>query len=107
MSKSVFYHGVVSDSAGVVIGASDATRAIDAATVTNTTGSAATLTLWQVPSAGSRADANVLVKDLSVLADTTIALAPIINHAISRGATIHAEASAASSLTLIVSGRSQ
>jgi hypothetical protein len=107
MSKRVFFHGAVPDAAGAIITAATQTRAIDAATVINHTGSAATLTVWQVPNAGSRANANLLVNALSIADGTTVTLAPLVNHAIAQNASIHAEASAASALTLIVSGRVQ
>jgi hypothetical protein len=107
MSKSLFAHAAVSNTAGVFVSASTSTRTIDAATVTNTSAGAVTLTLWQVPASGSRADANIMLDALSVDAGATVALAPLVNHAIAANATIHAEASAATSLTLMVSGRSQ
>lgn len=107
MSKRVFFHGGVSDSAGEVIAGAAQTRAIDAATVTNYSGSAATLTIWQVPSAGSRADTNLMIDALSIADGATVTLAPLVNHAIAQNASIHAQASAASSLTLIMSGRVQ
>lgn len=108
MSKRVFYHGGVADSAALIIVGSSSTRTIDAATVVNYSASAATLTLWQVPNAGSRADTNLMLDALSIAAGASVSLNQwLSNHAISQNASIHAEASAATSLTLIVSGREQ
>lgn len=107
MSKRVFFHGAVPAAAAAVVTASAQTRAIDAATVTNHTGAAATLTVWQVPNAGSRANSNLMVSALSIADGATVTLAPLVNHAIAQNATLHALASNADTLTLMISGRSQ
>ena len=107
MSKRLFFHGAVSDTAGVVIAGASQTRAIDAATVTNHSGSAVTLTIWQVPNAGSRENANLMLAALSIADGSTVTLAPLVNQAIAQNASIHAQASAATALSLMVSGRVQ
>lgn len=107
MSKSVFFHGRAPSTAGVVVTASAATRAIDAASVTNTTVSDATLTLWHVPNGEARGDGNVIVQALTVTAGSTLVIAAAVNQAITKNAQIFAEASAANALTLMISGRAQ
>jgi hypothetical protein len=107
MSKAQFCHVAVPNAAGVVISESVATRTIDAATVANVTGAAATLTLWHVPSGGSRSDANKMVHALAVPAGGNVVLDTVLNQAIAANASVHAEASAATALTLLISGRSQ
>lgn len=106
MSKSLFCHSQVATSAAVIVFGSTSTRTIDAASVCNTSASAATISLWLVPSAGSAADGNALIEALSVNAGETVILSTLINHAIPANSTIHAQASAGTSLTLIMSGRS-
>lgn len=108
MSKSLLFHGMVGDSAAIVVAGESVTRTIDAVRVENVTGSAVTVTLWQVPSGGSRSDATIMVKDLSVSANSRVSLAPFLaNQALAQNASVHAQASAASAINLMISGRSQ
>lgn len=107
MSKAIFAHSTVSDTAGLFAPASTSARTIDAMTAVNFTGAAATLTVWMVPSGGARGDDNLMLFALSILAGATVAIGPLVNHAIPANATIHAQAGTASAITLMISGRSQ
>lgn len=107
MTKSILYHGFAADIAGVIVASSQATRAIDAATVVNVTAGAATLDVWIVADGQARSNSNKVLHELSINTGAT-SLAPFLaNHAIPKGSTVHALASAASTLTLLISGRSQ
>lgn len=106
MSKALFYIGQPSDSATALVTASQSTRTIDAATVCNTTAGAVTLTLYVVPADDSAADDVTLYKAFSIDAGASVVLSGLINQCIPSGATLNGLASAATSLTLTISGRS-
>ncbi len=107
MSKALFCHAQVADAAGIIVSSSTATRTVDAASVCNPTASAATLSLWLVPNGGSAADVTKVLHAQSIDAGTSAVLPVLINQCIPPGFTLRAQASAASALTLTVSGRSQ
>ncbi len=80
------------------------TATISQATVTNTTGGAVTITLYLVPSAGSAGDSTTILDAKSIAANTAVILSELIGHNVPAGCTIRALASAATSLTLAISG---
>lgn len=104
MSKSVFFHGAAPTTASDVVSASAATRTIDAAAAINPTAGAVNLSVWLVPSAGTAADANLMLAPLAVGAGATVTIPAMINQAIPAGATVQA---AGLGVTLLISGRSQ
>ena len=104
MSKVNIYQGQVPDSATALVTATK-TQTIDAAVVCNTSASSVTLQVWIVIDGGSTGDDHKIYDALSVDADSETSLALLINHAIPAGAKLFAQASAATSLTLTISGR--
>lgn len=77
---------------------------IDKCTVTNTTAGAVTFNLYLVPSGGSAGVTNQIVDTKSVGVDETYVVSEAIGHWLDVGGFISAGASAATSLTLVVSG---
>lgn len=104
MARASRYHAQVSNSAAAVVTA-DANRpeTVTSAFVVNTTGSAVNLTVWVVPSAGSRSDGNKVYDALSVGANSQVGLPLLVGMTVNGGAAIHMQASAATSLTAQVS----
>lgn len=98
---------------GVQLTASNATyytatnvRALlDKFTVLNTSASAATLSMWFVHAGGSASDATQVIKAKSIAANTTDTLAEVSGHILEAGGFVVAVASAATALSLRVSGR--
>ena len=81
------------------------TRAvIQKATVTNLDTVARTVTVHLVPSGGTAADTNAILKAYPVPANFTLDLPDLGSHVLEPGATIQALGSAASVLSLRVSG---
>jgi exosome complex RNA-binding protein Csl4 len=81
------------------------TALIDKATVCNVTGGAVTVDIHLVASGDTAATDNQLYAQLSVSANSTVALDAIQNQVLEAGDFIAAQASAGSSIVLRVSGR--
>ncbi len=82
-----------------------ATKArIAAFTATNTSAGAVTITVHLVASAGSASDANVVADAIPLAAGETKAITGAIGHVMEAGGTIQALASAATSISIVVSG---
>lgn len=77
---------------------------IDKCTVTNTTAGAVTFNLYLVPSAGSAGVTNQIIDTQSVAAHSVYTCPEVVGHTLASGGFISAGASAATSLTLVVSG---
>ncbi len=80
------------------------TAAIHAASLTNTTAGSQTVTVHIVPSGGSVADSNMVLKARSVAANTSVTVPELINHIIPAGAAIHGFCSAGTAISLAISG---
>lgn len=79
---------------------------IFAATVSNATASADTLSVWLVPSGGTAVDATNIYTDLPVSANTSLSLAFLVNHAVKTGESIHLQAgTSATALTVTITGK--
>lgn len=103
-TKILAYQGQPGAAPAVAFAATtDAT--IDAATVCNPTDVGAVLSAWIVPQGAAAGDATALYHELDVAAGASASLALLVNHAIPRGAEVHLSASAASTLTVTLSGR--
>lgn len=107
MTKVLLYQGQPADTDTTVVAASNDTRTIDAAWVCNPTAGAVTLSVHLVQSGDSVADDVILYHEISVSAGDTVALPALVNQCIPRGATLSMVASAATSLTVTISGRTQ
>lgn len=78
---------------------------IDKMTATNTTGTAATLTVNLVQSGGSAAATNAVISAQSVAAGATYTCPEAVGHILNPGDFISAKASTGAALTFRVSGR--
>lgn len=101
---TLLYQGQPGNTSAAVFTATSETM-IYAASVCNPTGGAVTLDVWLVPSGGSAVDATMVYKANSVAAGSQQSLAYLINQALAAGDAIHMAASAATSLTVTMSGR--
>src|ERR1039457_83003 len=82
-----------------------ATRSIiKKVTVTNTSGTAATVTVYLVPSAGTAGAANINVSAQTIGAGQTVELYTVENHTLETGDFISALAGTGAVLNLMVSG---
>ncbi|MEM6682590.1 MAG: hypothetical protein AAF607_10135 [Pseudomonadota bacterium] len=88
-------------------GAASSRSVIYNATVTNTSASDATFDLHLVPVSGSASDANLIIKDKLVPAGQTYHATELSGKIISNNGTIQASASAATTLSLNISGAIQ
>lgn len=105
MAKRPLYLGFAPDAAGAVYSGDDGFyTSIFSATVTNPTGSSATLDVWVVNDGDSRGDSNKVYHFLAVGAGETKGLQALINLTMEKNAAIHAQASAASALSVQISG---
>lgn len=77
---------------------------IDAVTLTNTSGAAATVTLHLVPAGGTAGDGNMIAKEKSLDAGESATAREALGHWLEPGGSIQALASAATSVTLVASG---
>lgn len=77
---------------------------IAAFTATNTSGSAATVTVYLVPSGDSAADTNIVAKAISLAASETKSISGAIGQVIESGGTLQALASAGTAIGIVVSG---
>ena len=78
---------------------------IDKFTGTNTTASAATLSVNLVASGGSASDANLIVKSKSLAAGETYTFPELVGHVLTPGAFISILAGTATAITIRASGR--
>lgn len=100
--------GTITNAAATYYTAAAAVKArIDAFTVTNYSGSAATITIWLVPSGGSAADTNIIVKTRSIAAGASGRILEAIGQTLEGGGTLQMQASANSAITVAVSGVEQ
>lgn len=77
---------------------------IDKCTATNTTAGAVTFNLYLVPSGGSAGVTNQIIDTQSVAAHSDYTCPEVVGHWIEKGGFLSAGASAATSITLVVSG---
>lgn len=78
---------------------------VDKFTATNTDSSDRTISVWIVPSGGTEADTNLIVKTKNVVAGTTVDLTDLQNQVLEAGDFIRVVASVASKVTIRASGR--
>lgn len=104
MSYRKLYHGQPGTSSAQVYVENNAYTTITACSVTNTTGGAVTLSMWFVPSGGSATDANKILDDKSIPANSEVGLDVPVVHTLDKGEAIHLEASAGTSLAVRISG---
>ena len=78
---------------------------IDKFTVTNTTGTPATLAINLVESGGSAAAANLMLDDKSIAAGETYTCPEVVGHVLEAGDFISTLAGTATALTIRASGR--
>lgn len=81
------------------------TAIIDKMTATNTTASAATVSVYLVPPGGLANDATLVVKAASIAAGATYKFPEVVGHTLKAGGSIRVAASAADSITIRASGR--
>lgn len=79
---------------------------IDAVTLTNTSGSAVTVSLWTTLG-GAPTNQNIILKDYTVGSSQSTTVASLRGHVIEDGNTLYAQASVAGVVTMVVSGREQ
>lgn len=103
MTKIAIYQGLVPD-ASTQLHASDRPGAIHAAVACNTTGADATLTIWLAMNGAAAAVGNMLYNAVLVPANSSVNLANLPNHSLPTGAKLYAQASAANTIALTVSG---
>ena len=77
---------------------------ISAMTVTNTTSAAVTVTIHLVPNASSAGNANVVLFEKVIPPGQSRIVGEAIGQSLAMGGTIQAQASAATSITLVASG---
>lgn len=93
------------DSATTQYTSTNVKTAIDKFTVTNTTGSAATIEINIVSSGGSVSDSNVVLHSKSIEAGQTYQCPEVVGHYMEAGSFISTTAGTASALTIMASGR--
>lgn len=107
MSKALFYQGQPTTTATAVVAGSSAIRAVDQASVTNTTMLAHFLSVWLVQSGDTAADDTVIYDAMPIASGgTPVILSALINMAIPANAEIHMAAETDNALTVTVSGKS-
>lgn len=104
MSKRNLYLGQPGATSAAVYTSGNTYTSIFAATVCNPTGGAVTLDVWLVATGGSVADASKLYDAVSIGAGETKGLQALINLTMDKDSEIHMQASAATSLTVSLSG---
>jgi hypothetical protein len=104
MSKITIFSGQVAAAATAVYTATIDTT-IDAASICNTTAGGLTVSVWLAPTGAASGNANKVYDALAVGANSTVQLSSLINQAIPRGGILYLLASAATSLTATISGR--
>lgn len=78
---------------------------IDKATITNTSGSNVSVSVNLVTSGGSASNANLIIDTKIIVPDETYLCPELVGHVLEAGGFISTIASAATSLTMRVSGR--
>lgn len=78
---------------------------IDKLTATNTSGANATLSVNLIPSGGTVGNGNLISKTRTIAAGETYTFPEIVGHALLSGGTISTIASAATSITIMATGR--
>lgn len=101
----ILYQGQPSTSDALLYEPSNVTAYIDGATICNPTGGAVTVTISVVKGGGAMADANKQYAAFSIGAGATETLGGLLNIRMESGDELRALASAATSLTLTISGR--
>ena len=104
MAYRVLYHGQPSDSSAAVYSSDNTFTTITAFTVVNTTASPVTLTAWITDDGVAVADASLIFEALSIPANDQIGIDVAVVHTMGRGQELHLQASAATSLTVRISG---
>ena len=104
MSKINIFQGQAPNAVGAAYTATIDTT-IDAASVCNTSGAGVDLSVWLDPAGAASGNANKVYDALTIAAHTAVPLSLLINQAIPKGGKLYLLASAATSLTVIVAGR--
>lgn len=104
MSVKMLYQGQPGASSAEVYSEGAARTTITAFTVTNPTGSAATLDVWLVPGGDALGDKNKLVNALSVPANSQTGVDVCVVQTLEKDAEIHLAASSAAALTVRICG---
>ena len=94
----------IANSATTYYTATNLRARIDKCTVCNTTAGAINLTIYKVPSGGSASATNTLISARSIAAGETYTCPEVVGHWLEAGGFISALASAATSLSLEMSG---
>lgn len=94
----------IANSATTYYTATNVRARIDACALTNTTGGAVTATLHIVPSGGSATTSNCVLSAQSIPAGGTFVPPGVIGQWVPAGGTLRALASAATSISLVMSG---
>lgn len=84
---------------------SNSTALIDKFTVVNTSANNVTFSVNIVASGGSVSDANAVIKSRAIAPNQTYNCPEVVGHALQDGAAIYTVASAATSLTMRITGR--
>ena len=90
--------------AGGTVYTAEATTVIQAAVVSNPTGSARALSVSIVPDGGSAGDGTKLIHSKNILSGDDVGLGVLVSQVIEKGATLHMTAGADTSLTVTLSG---
>lgn len=100
--------GTLTTSIAIYYTASAAVKArIDQFSVANYSGTAATFSLWLVPSGGSPDDTNIVIIDRSIAAKASGRLLEAIGQWLEGGGTIQMSSSAPNAITITASGIEQ
>ena len=94
----------ISDSAATIYTATNGAAIIKKVPLSNTTGSSRTVDMHIVAAGGSAAVTNQILEAYAVAANTTASPDVMVNQIIPKGAFLQALASAASAITVIISG---
>lgn len=98
------YHGQISNSSAEIYASDSAYTTLTAITASNVTALTATFDLWIVDSGGSVANASLLAKNVSVPGEGSVGVDVALVQTMGKDQELHAQASAASAITLRVSG---
>jgi hypothetical protein len=104
MSKINIYSGQAPNAVAAAYTATIDTT-IDAASVCNTTAGGVTLSVWLAPTGAASGNANKVYDALTVAPNSQAQLSLLINQAVPNGGKLYLEASAATSLTVTIAGR--
>lgn len=104
IGKALVSGSQISNSATTYYTATNVQSRLDKCTVCNNTAGAVTFDMWLVPSGGSSGASNQVIQDRSVNAGETYTCPEIVGQWLNAGQFVVAQASAATSLTLRISG---